>query len=225
MPNVKTGVQPYLKQNNQLTMSDPVILVAPGTVAASGITVVTPVLETDMSVARLQLNVSAKSGTTPTLDVTIQTSVDKASWRSVGTFDQKSDVGLAMGAVTSAGTTPPAITLTGTPDRYVDLKVIVGTAGARGVGTIKYSLDGGVTYSAAITTAATINVIALDGKDTGLVLNYANATSAADNVWTAKTAGREPKVFAGLNRFVRAVANVGGSASPSFTFGVTGELV
>jgi hypothetical protein len=36
--------------------------------------------------------------------------------------------------------------------------------------------------------------------------------------------GSERKVFAGLDRFIRAVATLGGT-SPNFTFGVTGELV
>lgn len=211
---------------NQFGDADDAVLWPAGVVAAAGITIASPVVETDRGTARLVQSVSARTGTNPTLDVTIQTSFDRRVWRTVGTFDQKTEAGLTMGAVASTGTTPPAITLTGTPDRYIDLRITVVTAGARGTGTIRYSIDGGVTFSGTVTSAATINVLdPQTGVNTGLVLNYANATSNADNVWTAKTAGFERKTFSGLSRFVRAVANVGGTGGPTFTFGVSGELV
>lgn len=38
---------------------------------------------------RAQLNVTAASGTTPTLDVLIQDSLDGTNWNTVGTFTQK----------------------------------------------------------------------------------------------------------------------------------------
>lgn len=41
----------------------------------------------------LKLNVTAASGTTPTLDVTVQTSPDATNWTSVGTFTQKTTTG------------------------------------------------------------------------------------------------------------------------------------
>lgn len=47
----------------------------------------------DRGVARLLLNVTAASGTTPTLNVTMQTSSDNATWRSLGTFAQKTAAG------------------------------------------------------------------------------------------------------------------------------------
>ena len=46
----------------------------------------------DKGVARLRLNVTAASGTTPTLNVTIQTSHDGTTWRSAGTFTQATAV-------------------------------------------------------------------------------------------------------------------------------------
>lgn len=46
----------------------------------------------DRGVARLFLNVTAASGTTPTLNVTIQTSNDGTTWRSAGTFTQATGV-------------------------------------------------------------------------------------------------------------------------------------
>lgn len=172
------------------------------------------------STLRLRLDVSAKSGTNPTLDVTLQTSSDKIVWRTLGTFDQKSDVGLAMGAVSSSGTTPPAITLSGTATKYVNLRIECTTLGARGVAVIRYSLDGGVTWTENVTTAATITL-----GDSGLTANYANATAAVDNVWTAKTAGHERKSFGGCGRYVRAVSTVGGSNTPVMTAAITGEAV
>jgi hypothetical protein len=42
--------------------------------------------------ARLTLDVTAASGTTPTLDVTLQTSEDALTWRTLGTFAQKTIV-------------------------------------------------------------------------------------------------------------------------------------
>lgn len=47
----------------------------------------------DRGVARLTLGVTAASGTTPTLNVTMQTSADGTTWRSLGTFAQKTAVG------------------------------------------------------------------------------------------------------------------------------------
>lgn len=46
----------------------------------------------DRGVARLFLNVTAASGTSPTLNVTIQTSNDGSTWRSAGTFTQATAV-------------------------------------------------------------------------------------------------------------------------------------
>lgn len=40
----------------------------------------------------LDLNVTAASGTTPTLDVAIETSKDGTNWRSLGSFAQKTGV-------------------------------------------------------------------------------------------------------------------------------------
>lgn len=46
----------------------------------------------DRRVARLKLDVTAASGTSPTLDVTIQTSRDGSTWYTSGTFAQKTGV-------------------------------------------------------------------------------------------------------------------------------------
>ena len=95
-----------------------------------------------------------------------------------------------LSAVTSAGTTPPVITLTGTPLRALNIKVLCTVLGARGTSYIKYSIDGGLNYSTAEVTAATILMLdPLDGlTSTGVTLNIAAGTAAVDNVWTAATA-------------------------------------
>jgi hypothetical protein len=46
----------------------------------------------DKGTARLLLDVTAVSGTSPTLNVTVETSFDGATWRTVGTFAQKTAV-------------------------------------------------------------------------------------------------------------------------------------
>jgi hypothetical protein len=190
----------------------------------SGQTIGTPIEVGDKPTARLVLATSAKSGTNPTLDVIVQTSKDgSTSWRYLGAFDQQTDVGLAMSAVTSAGSTPPVLTLTGTALEYVDLRVECTTLGARGTWVLRYSTDGGKTWTSSVTSAATVAISNSAGVDTGLTLNIATGTAATDNVWTAKTAGYQEKTFSGCDRFIRASATVGGSATPVMTASCTGE--
>lgn len=100
--------------------------------------------------------------------------------------------GSTMSAVTSTGTTPPECTLSGTPTGPWNLKIICSTLGARGTSYIRFSTDGGSTYSNPIVTAASIPLIdpAVDSTvgnngTTGLTLAMANAAAALDNVWTA----------------------------------------
>ncbi len=87
-------------------------------------------------------------------------------------------------AVTSAGTAPPVVTLTGSPLAFYDLVVEITTLGARGVARFRYSLDGGETWAASnVLTAATYLM-----ADTGVTLNFATGTDyAVDNVYTAST--------------------------------------
>lgn len=87
-------------------------------------------------------------------------------------------------AVTAVGTAPPAVTLTGTPSRFIDLVVEITTGGARGVAVFRYSLDGGDTWAEqGITTLATYLM-----PGTGVTLNFATGTDYTnDNVYTAST--------------------------------------
>lgn len=95
------------------------------------------------------------------------------------------DEGLSMTAVTSTGTTPPVITLTGQPFFDINLRVECTTLGALATWELRWSIDGGDTWEAEeVVSAATV---ALTG--TGLTLNIAAGTAAVDNVWTATTQG------------------------------------
>lgn len=86
-----------------------------------------------------------------------------------------------MSSVSSAGTTPPTVSLTGTPTGYWDLRIEITTGGARGTAVFKWSKDGGATYTTGVTTAATV---ALTG--TGLTAVFATGTDyATDNIYTA----------------------------------------
>lgn len=212
----------------------PLIMLAAASLGA-GVTV-GPIYETSGAhTLRLICAVTAKSGTSPTLDVTVQTSEDGLNnWRTVGTFAQKTDAaaapnasaydGLKMGAVGATGTSPPTITLTGTQLQPVNLKVVCTTSGALGTWAGYYSVDGGTTR-VNFTSAATVSVIDPNGTDTGLVLNIAAGSASTDNVWTASTVGFEMKDFTGLDRFTRVVGLVGGSATPTMTAYVKGRIV
>jgi hypothetical protein len=67
----------------------------------------------DRGVGRFLLTVSAASGTTPTLDVLIQTSYDNSTWRSVASFTQ------------ATSTTTERLSFSGL-DRYVRAKATIG---------------------------------------------------------------------------------------------------
>lgn len=89
-------------------------------------------------------------------------------------------------AVSSSGTSPPTVTLSGAPvDDFVGIVQIV-TGGARGTATFKYSLDNGNTWSAEIATAATYLMVYPDGStSTGVTLNFATGTNySSDNKYT-----------------------------------------
>jgi hypothetical protein len=89
--------------------------------------------------------------------------------------------------VTSSGTTPPVVSLSGTPNRYIKFRMECTTLGARGTAVVRTSINGGLTWKTNITTAATFTLVDPDDNDasTGVTVNYANASAAVDNVWTA----------------------------------------
>lgn len=114
-----------------------------------------------------------------------------------------------MGAVTSSGTTPPAVTLSGTPLGAWDLQIDIVTGGlSNGTATFRFSVDGGNTWSATYAvptgggaivlddshTAAVADIngaktvdsmVGMNGK-TGITATFANGTYNADNLYRAK---------------------------------------
>lgn len=116
--------------------------------------------------------------------------------------------GSTMGAVTSAGTTPPAVTLAGTPLGPYKLYIDIVTGGASGTATFRFSTDGGNSWSATYTVPSAGGSIVLDdsaqaavadiagaktvdslvgrnGK-TGITATFANGTYNADNTYKSK---------------------------------------
>lgn len=173
---------------------------------------------------RASLDISAVSGTNPTLDVSLITSDDAKYWRALGTaFTQETGAFGSLSAVTSSGTTPPAITVSGTPVRAFDFKAMCTTLGARGTAVLKIALDGGRYFYLSWTTAATYEILDEDGVTTGVTLAYANASAATDNVWTFRTLGRQRATFSNCGRYVAAVYAIGGTDTPTFTTNLTIE--
>jgi len=104
----------------------------------------------------------------------------------------------AMGAVTSTGANPPVMTITGVPlDAFKRLVVECQVGGAHETATIRFSTDGGVTWSADLVTAGVDEALALTDTAndslvgvngaTGLSVAFAAGAFNADNVWTAYT--------------------------------------
>lgn len=102
--------------------------------------------------------------------------------------------GSSMGSVSSAGTSPPTVTLSGTPNGPHSIKIIITLGGARGTAKFKFSTDGGQNYSDEFTTAATValtdtaidSLVGVNGA-TGLTAAFATGTYNVDNVYTASS--------------------------------------
>lgn len=98
------------------------------------------------------------------------------------------------GTATHSAGTGPAITLTGTPIRPYDVQVVCNvTAGARGTAYISYSLDGGVSWSPQVITAATVALYeppyTSAGISTGITLNIASGTFVTTDVYSFRAFG------------------------------------
>lgn len=107
--------------------------------------------------------------------------------------DRTPITGSTMGTVTSAGTTPPVLTLTGTPLGAFNLKIKCIVGGAHTTATIQFSTDGGNTWSATLTTngvgvalaltdTAKDSLVGVNGR-TGVSAAFAAGTFATDNTW------------------------------------------
>lgn len=198
----------YKMQNGRWAETRDAVVEA-STVFAAGQTVGAACELGDAACARLALDVQAISGTNPTLDLDVLTSMDGVKgWRYVASFTQATSTARAMPTPTAAGATPPTLTITGKPTRDVSLKVVCTKAGARGTSEVKISIDGGVTYGASVVTAASAMAVTdpYDGSATGLTLGFADAASALDNVYTS------------VSGYQMKVPTEAGTTPPDFTF-------
>ena len=110
--------------------------------------------------------------------------------------------GSAMGTVAPDGTSPPAVTLAGTPESNWDIKIECVVGGlSDGTATFRFSTDDGDTWSGTYAVPSGGGAFALDeshtGQDvadslvgnngtTGITATFANGTYNADNVWRAE---------------------------------------
>lgn len=111
--------------------------------------------------------------------------------------DRTPITGSTMGTVTATGTSPPVLTITGTPLGAFRLVIDCVVGGAHQTATYRFSTDGGNIWSANIVTpaAATPQVLvdtAIDSRvgvngATGLSVAFAAGTFNADNLWTSST--------------------------------------
>lgn len=81
----------YFDSNNRFMSVGKVVLAGAVTRTADGNGATVEI--GDQGTLRLRLNVTAASGTSPTLDITLQTSKDASTWRTLGTFAQATAVG------------------------------------------------------------------------------------------------------------------------------------
>jgi hypothetical protein len=95
--------------------------------------------------------------------------------------------------MTEAGTTPPDMTLSGTPLGAWDFRIKIILGGARGTFTFQFSTDGGNTWSATILSAASVvltdtaadSLVGVNGR-TGLTVAIENAAANVDNTYSSK---------------------------------------
>jgi hypothetical protein len=105
--------------------------------------------------------------------------------------------GSAMSAVTSSGTSPPTITLSGTPLGQFDLVIDCVVGGALATWTLRFSTDGGNTWSATMASAASVpltdtatdSLVGVNGA-TGITAAIAAGTANADNQYTASSVNK-----------------------------------
>lgn len=92
-------------------------------------------------------------------------------------------------AMLGAGTTPNAVTVTGSTNMGINqLLIDVVAGGTVGAMTFRYSYDGGTTWSSTVTSAASVALL-IDNdstKPTGLTVNFPAATYDADETYTGR---------------------------------------
>jgi hypothetical protein len=104
---------------------------------------------------------------------------------------------MATSPMTEAGTTPPDVTLAGTPLGAWDLKIIISVGGtSNGTAKFKFSTDGGNNYSAELTVpngggafvltdTAIDSLVGVNGAS-GITATFTNGTYNVDNIYTSK---------------------------------------
>lgn len=108
--------------------------------------------------------------------------------------DRATNTGSTMTTVVEDGTTPPDVTLSGTPMGAFDLRIKCVLAGNRGTSEVQFSTDGGNTWSGNIVTAASFDlidpksdsIVGVNGQ-TGLTATMEDTAAALNNVWSSKT--------------------------------------
>lgn len=122
--------------------------------------------------------------------------LDTFAGLAVITSDRLPLTGSSMSTVVSSGTTPPVATLAGTPLGAFRLHIDSLVSHAS-VGSIRFSTDGGNTWSEAIAVAddgvpvalidpSNDSVVGVNGK-TGLTVAFAAGDFNVDNLWTSNT--------------------------------------
>jgi hypothetical protein len=100
----------------------------------------------------------------------------------------------ALSTVTSLGTAPPTVTLSGTPAGYYDLRIEITTGGALATAVFRWSKDGGATWTTSVVTGASVAL-----GTTGITATFGAGTYALDNVYTAHSAQGIAVIAAYLN--------------------------
>lgn len=111
----------------------------------------------------------------------------------VAISDRLPTTGSSMGAVTSGGTSPPVVTVSGTPTSFPSkLRIVMTLGGTLGVAKFKFSVDGGSTFSAEMTTGASVlltdtAIDSLVGNNgtTGITAAFAAGTYNLDNTYSS----------------------------------------
>jgi hypothetical protein len=107
--------------------------------------------------------------------------------------DRMSLDGSSMGAVTAAGTAPPTVTLAGTPMGGFNLVIDVVVGGLLAATTVRFSTDGGQSWSATMPAAASLvltdtavdSIVGVNGE-TGITATMAAGTYNADNTYESE---------------------------------------
>ncbi len=133
----------------------------------------------------------------------------------------QSDFGLTLGGTLKAtGTTPPAITIAGSPLTSVAPRLEITTLGVNGTAKFRYSADAGATFiESGVTVPTTPFTYAFIGALQGITATFANSTYATDNVYQGTIASWTDQIT-GSSVLVQATA----AAQPVTLIGLNGHV-